>query len=322
MKTLNLKNPKLSDHFDGKKFFNPTRTIQKSFKDLLKWRRSRKPKPWPQKFHHKPIQLPQTVTQGLAMTYINHDTFLIQTPTHNILTDPILSKRASPLSFAGPHRVRPPAMHYKDLPTIHAVLVSHNHYDHMDLETLKTLDHLFHPIFIVPLRNAHFLHSKKIKHVIELDWWGNFALDTLQVTLTPAQHWSARGLRDRNHSLWGSFWIHNSSHSLYHAGDTGYGTHFKEIHKRLGSPSVSLLPIGAYEPRWFMQDQHMNPEDAVRAHLDLKSKLSLGMHYGTFQLTDEGYDDPIDDLQKALIQLDVDPDFFKVPDFGETIYIP
>lgn len=312
---------KLSDHFDGKRFFNPSGDIQKSFKDLWKWRRSRRPVPWPQKLNQNPVHIPEKIKKGIALTYINHDTFLIQTPTHNILTDPILSKRASPVSFAGPHRVRPPAIFCRNLPPIHVVLVSHNHYDHMDLRTLKEIDNLFHPLFILPLCNRHFLLSKKIQKVIELDWWEHLTIEKLQITLTPAQHWSARALRDRNKSLWGSFWIKTASHSIYHAGDTGYGSHFSKISHQLGSPDVSLLPIGAYEPRWFMKEQHMNPKDAVQAHVDLNSQFSLGMHYGTFQLTDEAYHDPIVDLQKALDELKVNSEKFKVPDFGETFYI-
>ena len=289
----------LSDHFDGERFTNldRTKTVKKGFRDVLKWRFSRRPMGhWPKRIENEfAPELPRSLGAAeLAVTGINHATDLLQFSGLNVLTDPVFSERASPVEWLGPRRVRPPGVAFDALPRIDAVLVSHNHYDHMDLRTLARLYRRDRPRFVVPLGNERTLVSAGIEDVVELDWWGEAKIgDEASVVLVPVQHWSGRTLLDRRRALWGGFFIKRSSISAFFAGDTGYGDHFAMIRLRLGSPDLSLLPIGAYEPRWFMKDQHVNPDEAVRAHLDLGSRLSVGMHFGTFRLTDEGIDDPV-----------------------------
>ena len=169
-------------------------------------------------------------------------------------------------------------------------------------EALKRLEKLFKPMFVVPLGNAKILEKQNLSRIEELDWWESFEVKDLKVTLTPAQHWSGRSLSDRDKALWGGFYLQFSVQKIFWAGDTGYGAHFHDVRKKLGAPDLSFLPIGAYEPRWFMKDMHMNPSDAVRAHQDLQTPLSIGMHYGTFRLTDESLQSPVEDLEIAKKQ--------------------
>lgn len=311
---------KTSDHYNSKKFFNPGHEgSPKSFFSLLKWKFTGTKAQWPNKIEPAyPQIIPAPSSENLIVTFVNHATFLIQVDGINILTDPIWSKRTSPISFAGPSRVHPPGIEFEKLPKIDVVLISHNHYDHMDSETIKKLEVEFSPMFIVPLANIEKVKSFGAKNIIELDWWNAFDFSpSLKITLTPAKHWSSRTLNDKNKALWGSFIIDSKLEKIYFAGDTGYGSHFTEIQKRLGTPTLSLLPIGAYEPRWFMKDMHMNPEEAVLAHIDLDSKLSLGMHFGTFQLTDEAIDTPLKDLSMALDKLKITN--FKTIDPGTAL---
>ncbi|MFI5347902.1 MAG: MBL fold metallo-hydrolase [Elusimicrobiota bacterium] len=293
----------VSDHFDGETFYNLDRskTVKKTFRDFLKWRFTPRPRGyWPARADNPfSPELPRSLgAAALAVTGINHATDLIQFQGLNILTDPVFSERVSPVSWIGPRRVRPPGLAFDALPRIDVVLVSHNHYDHMDLPTLVRLHRRDRPRFIVPLGNARILSG--IEGVVELDWWQVAVVgDDSSVTLVPVQHWSGRSLFDRRRALWGGFFIRRGSASVFFAGDTGYGEHFAMIRDRLGPPDLSLLPIGAYEPRWFMKDQHINPDEAVRAHLDLGSRRSVGMHFGTFRLTDEGIDDPVTALAES-----------------------
>ena len=277
-----------------------SKTINKSLWDVLKWRMSRGDAArWPKRAGNAHVpDLPRSLgPRDVAVTGINHATDLIQFDGLNVLTDPIFSERASPVSWAGPRRVRPPGLEFDALPRIDAVLVSHNHYDHMDLATLARLRRRDRPVFVVPLGNGGLLRSAGVDDAVELDWWEEATLgDGASATLVPAQHWSGRGLLDRRRALWGGFFLRRGPASAYFAGDTGYGAHFKLIRERLGAPDVALLPIGAYKPRWFMKDQHVDPEEAVRAHLDLGAGLSAGMHFGTFPLADEGMDEPAEAL--------------------------
>lgn len=313
----------ISDHYDGKTFFNPNLKIKKSLKQALQMMHDKKMKEkWP-------VFVKNTATAILAndltfkqcyITYINHASHLIQLKNLNILTDPLYARKAGPLSLIGPKRVRDPGVLLKDLPPIHVVLVSHNHYDHMDLSALKKLERKFHPVFIVPLGNRQYLERKQISNIIELDWWQSHVLnDTQTITLMPAQHWSMRGMNDANVALWGGFWIQSSSMKIYFAGDTGYGSLFKEIHQRLGAPDISILPIGSYEPRWFMKPQHLNPEEAVLASLDLKSRLSIATHHQTFRLSHEGFYEPKEALEKAMKLHGIKKEAFLIPENGETI---
>ena len=228
------------------------------------------------------------------------------------------SRRAGPLNVLGPGRVRQPAVPFEALPPISTVLLSHNHYDHCDTPTLRRLAQRFDPLVVAPLGNGALVRSCGIRHVEELDWWQQATTSAMPVTLTPAQHFSARGPFDRNRALWGGFMLRAGGARMFFAGDTGYADLFRDIRQRLGPIDLALLPIGAYEPRWFMQVVHMNPAEAVQAHLDLESPLSLGMHFGTFQLTTEGIDEPLRALNDACRTRNVPRAQFRTLDFGES----
>lgn len=251
------------------------------------------------------------------VTFVIHACFLIQWAGLNILIDPIYSNRCSPIPLCGPKRVRKPAVPFQRLPPIDLVLISHNHYDHLDLATVTRLARHHSPHFICGLGDKRLLQWCGAKNVTELDWWQSPELNLpLKLTYTQAQHWSGRGWHDQMKSLWGGFFIENRNFRLYFAGDTGYGPHFSSIRERLGAPDLSLLPVGAYEPRWFMRDHHMNPEDSVSAHCDLQSALSIGMHFGSFQLSNEAIDAHVADLERACAKLKVTN--FRLLEFGET----
>jgi L-ascorbate metabolism protein UlaG (beta-lactamase superfamily) len=308
-----------SDHFDGTRFFNPGGPPGHGLKDFLRWQRTKERKIWPAWVENRARPAPAAALdpRQLALTFINHITFLLQLRGLNILTDPVFSQRVSPFRSIGPQRVRAPGLALESLPQIHLVLITHNHYDHLDVESLLRLNEVHSPQFVTTLGNRAFLREFGID-AIELDWWQMTATAGAQITLTPAQHWSSRRPRNRNRTLWGGFVIKVGDWQVYFAGDTGYGPHFNAVRERLGRIDLALLPIGAYEPRWFMQDQHMNPEDSVRAHLDLESLLSVGTHFGCFQLTDEGIDEPPLALAAALEQHRLRPEVFQVLETGET----
>ncbi|HXQ32206.1 MAG TPA: MBL fold metallo-hydrolase [Steroidobacteraceae bacterium] len=312
-----------SDHFDGEVFRNPSAGAGKSFAEFWRWQRTRKPKQWPTWIENRACpDIGRSPAAGeTALTFVNHITFLIQYPGLNVLTDPVYSDRVSPVPWAGPRRVRAPGIAFEALPPIDLVLVSHNHYDHLDLATLRRLDESHVPRVVTGLGNAAFLTAHGVRNVIELDWWQHTVVGGAEITFIPAQHWSGRGLRGRNRTLWGGFVVRAGAGSLCFAGDTGYSSHFTEIARRLGRPDVALLPIGAYAPRWFMQEQHMDPDDAVRAHLDLGAKLSIATHFGCFQLTDEGFDDPVTELATALARRSVPAERFAVLEVGETLRV-
>ena len=275
--------------------------------------------PWPQHVEQLPRR-PLPLNGGRAVvTFISHSTFLIQTPAANILTDPMYSQRAGPWNLFGPRRVREPAVRFDDLPRISTVLLSHNHYDHCDLRTLRMLAKRFDPIVITPVGNAALVRSAGIRRVEEIDWWQQARTAPLPITLTPARHFSARTPWDRNLALWGGFMLSADGARIFFAGDTAYGSFFRDIRQRLGPIDLALLPIGAYEPRWFMQSVHMNPAESVQAHLDLESSTSIGMHYGTFQLTVEGIDEPLRALDQALREKDISASRFRTMEFGESL---
>lgn len=323
-RTCSFERVNQSDHFDGNKFFNPRISGDKSLGDLLRWITSGQRTKWPSWVENKGqpnLSIPLQSDQA-AVTFINQSSFLIQFRGCNLLTDPVFSQRASPVSWAGPKRVRAPGITLTDLPVIQVALVSHNHYDHMDMPTLKILAEKFDPIFITPLGNGRSLRRNGIKRVVELDWWQSHQVnEETRVTATPAQHFSSRSLFDRDRALWAGFVIEHGRTKIYFAGDSGYEKHFKEIPRRLGPIDLAMLPIGAYEPRWFMQPVHMNPEEAVQAHLDVASRQSLAMHFGTFHLTNEGIDEPVKALRESLQSKHVDPEKFKVLEFGETMIL-
>jgi N-acyl-phosphatidylethanolamine-hydrolysing phospholipase D len=254
--------------------------------------------------------------------WIGHATYLINNGDINILTDPIFSKRASPFGFAGPKRMIPAVMSLSDLPKIDLVVVSHNHYDHLDIWSLKKLNKLNpRTIFLVPIGDGKKLIRAGIKNVYEMNWWDEFNHSETTFSFTPVQHWSKRGLFDRNKSLWGGWFMQSKDLALYHAGDTGYSRDFKTTYERLGAPDYSFIPIGAYDPRWFMKDSHVNPEEAVQIALDLKTQRSFGMHWGTFILTDEPVLEPPARLEEALKEQNLAPDFFISPKPGEILQL-
>jgi L-ascorbate metabolism protein UlaG (beta-lactamase superfamily) len=231
------------------------------------------------------------------------------------------SQRAGPLNILGPQRVRQPAVPFDELPPIAVVLLSHNHYDHCDRRTLAKLAKRFNPTVVTPLGNGGLVRSAGIRRVEELDWWQDAKTTPMPIALTPARHFSARTPLDRNRALWGGFMIAAGSARIFFAGDTAYGPFFRDVRQRFGPIDLALLPIGAYEPRWFMQAVHMNPAEAVQAHLDLDPSESVGMHFGTFQLTTEGIDDPVRGLEDACRAKSVPPSRFRILPFGESVRI-
>lgn len=307
-----------TEHFDGEAFQNMDPLRMKSLREIFKWRLTTHREPWPEWIASRPGVTPPPLVQGdeFELTFINHAGFLIQTGGANLLTDPIWSERASPVQWFGPRRVREAGLAFEQLPKIDAVLLSHNHYDHMDLQTLRRLDAAFKPVFIAGLGNAEFLRARGLRDVIELDWWQGTSVRNLNITFTPARHFSRRGFGDGMKTLWGGFMIENAGRRLFFAGDTGYGRHFTMIRERLGAPVAALLPIGAYLPRDIMGPVHLDPADAVKAHRDLGAKTSVGMHFGTFRLTDEVIDAPAGDLAAAREAAGLDDADFIVPEFG------
>jgi L-ascorbate metabolism protein UlaG (beta-lactamase superfamily) len=230
-------------------------------------------------------------------------------------------ERAGPLNVLGPRRVRRPAVPFDDLPPISTVLLSHNHYDHCDLASLKTLARRFDPLLVTPLKNARLVRSAGFRRIEELDWWEQAERSPLGVTAAPAQHFSARTPFDRNRALWSGFVIDVDGRRIFFAGDTGYGGHFRRVRERFGPIDFALLPIGAYQPRWFMKDIHMDPGEAVQAHVDLEARRGIGMHFGTFQLTTEGIDEPIAALDRACRERQIAEGQFTVLGFGETMQL-
>jgi L-ascorbate metabolism protein UlaG (beta-lactamase superfamily) len=253
---------------------------------------------------------------ALHVTLVNHSTVLLQQSGLHILTDPIWSQRASPFTWIGPRRRRAPGVRFEDLPRIDLVLLSHNHYDHLDLATLRPLAARQQPKFIVPLGVARLLRSHSIGPVHELDWGDSVPLAQTIVHSVPAMHFSARGPFDRNRTLWCGYVIETAGRVVYFAGDTAFGAHFAQIRERFGIPRLALLPIGAYQPRWFMSPIHMAPDEAVRAHRILGAKTSIAIHHGTFQLGDDGIDTPKRELREAAAG-----DSFLVLSNGQSVTI-
>jgi len=306
-----------SDHFDGKEFFNLEPTDMKGLGDVLKWQLNREQGEWPDDIQPTVVTVPEVSVQNARITFINHASLLIQVGEVNVLTDPIWSERASPFSFAGPARKREPGIAFQDLPPIHAVLISHNHYDHLDISTLIRLRDRHDPVFIVPLGVDLLLKENDIHRTQALDWFDRTAILNATVHSVPAKHFSGRGLGDTNQTLWAGYVIESGGKTIYFAGDTGYGEFYKLIKDRFEEIDLALLPIGAYKPIWFMQPIHMSPEEAVQAHLDLGAKKSIGMHFGTFPMADDGQQEPLDDLDIAREKKNIDrQEFFTLEEGG------
>jgi L-ascorbate metabolism protein UlaG (beta-lactamase superfamily) len=311
----------ITTHFDGNNFYNPGHYKKNTTLDLFRWWFHRKREEWPKQVDNIPQPPLTAITKPsqLRITFVNHATVLIQTEKLNILTDPVWADRVSPFRFIGPVRVRKPGINFNDLPRIDVILISHNHYDHLDLATLVNLENKFHPLILVPLGNKAFLARYKIDNVVEMDWWDQHAFKSATITFLPSRHWSARWLNDKCRTLWGSFGIEVENKKIYFAGDTGFSLqNFTNIHSRWGAPDVAILPIGSYKPEWFMQQNHMNPKEAVQTHMLLQAKHSIPIHYGTFQLSDEGINEPIIDLEKALLELRISLQEFRPLLEGES----
>lgn len=294
----------LSDHYDGERFYNAVEVPDVSFWRLMKHIVTGRSTPWPDFVANDPdLKISHAPTADrVAVTFVNHATVLIQWNRLNILTDPVWSERVGPWNWAGPKRVREPGVPFESLPRIDLVVISHNHFDHLDLPTLRRLNSRDQPEIYVPLGDRALLESEGFSRVREMDWWNSAVIsDQIELTFTPGRHNSGRGLFDTRASLWGGYMIRlGGRYSVYFAGDTAYSDHFQSIHARLGPPDLALLPIGAYEPRATMRMYHLDPADAVRAQLDLRAPRAVGIHFGTFQLTNESIDQPLHDLTVAL----------------------
>lgn len=254
-----------------------------------------------------------------TLTWIGHDSFLLQLDGRNILTDPHFSRRASPVQFAGPERWVAPGLALADLPPIDMVFISHSHYDHLDENSVCEIARRHpHARFFVPLGLKAWFDAHGIDNTVEQDWWEQRHHDGFTLHAVPVQHFSGRTLLDRNRTLWCGWVIESSTRRVFFAGDSGYSADFEDIGARFPSMDLSLIPIGAYEPRWFMQAMHVNPEDAVKIHQDVRSQLSVAMHWGTFRLTLEPMDEPPRRLQAALTAAGIPPDQFIVMHHGET----
>ena len=316
----------VSGHFNGLEFINLDEGGDRGFGAVLKWRMNHKHTTWVDRTGEVALSLhPPRVDGGdVRVVFVNHSTFVIQMDGLNIVTDPVWSERSSPASWIGPRRWMSPGIRLEDLPPVDVVLISHNHYDHLDVATLVALEKEYSPVFLVPLGNREYLLECGVSTVVEMDWWEYrvFGAGT-KVHFVPARHFSGRGLFDRNKTLWGGFVVETGDGPLYFAGDTGWGRHFQQIRDRFGPVRLSLLPIGAFQPEWFMGPMHISPADAVKAHLLLESLTSIGMHYGTFKLADDGQDEPLERLGAALEETGVSHEAFRLLEPGvATVFAP
>jgi len=312
-----------SDHFNGKNFFNPSDQIDHQKRNFfsyylskIQYQKQHGKTQWPnqiiEKNNFQLSSIKNNNNQQFQITYVGHSTFLLQHLGLNILFDPIWSNRASPFSFIGPKRITQPGIKFEDLPKIDLVLISHSHYDHMDLATIKKLHQAFQPKFITGLGNCYYLNTKRKLGLDcqELDWQDKLKINQeFSIHFLPAKHWSKRMFFGRNASLWGAFVLESIHGNVYFAGDTGYDQHFKKAQKQFKKFKIAFLPIGAYKPENFMLKYHISPSQAIQAHLDLNSNLSIAMHYQTFPLSSENFNDPIIDLEKEKLIKEINQEF-------------
>jgi L-ascorbate metabolism protein UlaG (beta-lactamase superfamily) len=306
----------VSENFDGLRFHGRVEPPDKRPGELVRMLLAKRRQPWPKTFPSPHQDIPPERIDDLRVALIGHASFLIQIAGLNILVDPVWADRVSPVGFAGPKRVNPPGIRFDDLPPIDAILITHNHYDHLDVRTVARLWQRFKPRVIAPLGNEAVIRSRQPEMVVETHNWGDRVVlsDRVHVHLTPAYHWSARAIRDRRMALWCAYVLTTPDGGvLYHVGDTGYGDGriFRAVREEFGAPSIALLPIGAYEPRWFMRAQHVDPEEAVRIMLDCGAERAFGHHWGTFRLTEEPIEDPPAVLAQALDLHGVEPERFQ-----------
>ncbi|MGO4317571.1 MULTISPECIES: MBL fold metallo-hydrolase [Agrobacterium] len=318
----------VSDHFDGVRFFNPGGSPPGNFMGLLKWRFNGERATWPENYPSPfPFAKPEPRIDGkdIRVTFVGHASFLIQTAGLNILIDPVWSQRTSPFSFAGPKRVNPPGIRFEDLPPIDLVLVTHNHYDHLDMETLKRLHVAHKPLFITPLGNDAIIRTGVEAARIKVGDWGDvLEIGSVKIHFEPCHHWSARGLNDRRMALWAAFVIETPYGKIYHIGDTGFhdGLNYHAARKKHGEFRLANLPFGAYEPRWFMKGQHQNPAEAVEGMKICGAAHVCGHHWGTVQLTDEAVEAPLVALKAALAEQGIEESRFQPMRPGEVFDVP
>lgn len=318
-----------SDHFDGRHFFDPDGAPPRSLRDVLRWQfgGKRQRSAWPAWVPNSHADIPPAEVNGgrVRLSFVGHASWLIQAGGLNILVDPVWSMRVSPVGFAGPKRHNDPGIAFDDLPRIDVVLVSHGHYDHLDLATISRLARKFAPRVVTPLGNDFTMrHANEAIRVEAFDWHDRVELGNgIAVHLVPTRHWTARGLFDRNTALWASFVLETPAGKIYVVCDSGYGEgkHFRRVGAAHGPLRLAILPIGAYEPRWFMRDQHMNPEDAVKALIDCGAQAALAHHHGTFQLTDEAIDAPALALEEALAAANIPRERFVALKPGQVVEI-
>lgn len=326
-KLINLnsyyKGPK-SAHFNGKIFLNTHGPNKKhSLRKVLHWHLKRQTDHWPNKVLNKFSDCPPQLVDGndIRISFVGHVTFLIQTQGINILTDPVWSKRASPFHFIGPKRIKNPGIEFKNLPPIDAVWVSHNHYDHLDISTLRKLWKYHKPRIITPLGNDTIMQKAGISSEAYDLWQCVCLAETINLHLYPMLHWSARGLFDKNKALWAAMVLETPAGNIYFVGDSGYGDgfYFRQAQEKFNSFKAALLPIGAYEPRWLTGEVHMSPLEALKAQQDLGNPLMIPMHYDTFPLADEGYNQALLHLEQGL--KDFPNSNVKILEVGEHIYL-
>lgn len=308
-------------------FRNPYLDEESRFFDFLKWRWRRMFQQLPEAESYRfalaendPASLVANVKKK-TVTWIGHATLLLQLDGRNILTDPVFSERASPVQWAGPRRVVPPGIALADLPKIDIVVISHDHYDALDSDSIRQLYQRSggnQTVFLVPLGLKDWFDGLGIQKVYELDWWEERMTAGLKIVAVPVQHWSKRNMFSRNRSLWAGWVILSPGFRFFFSGDSGYAAHFTEIGEKFGPFDLAAIPIGAYEPRWFMRDYHMNPAEALQVHFDLKSRKSVGIHWGTFPLTDEPLNEPPEKLARVLRTQRVPEQEFIVLQHGET----
>ncbi len=314
-------------HFTGSRFYNPWNPFRHSWMRVLKWKCGAKPKLWPKSLENRFFDTPpaQVLGSELRISFVGHATLLIQTQGINIVTDPVWTEALTNLSYFSIKRVAKPGIAFENLPKIDLVLISHNHYDHLNLETLSRICQKDNCRVIAPLGNDAIIHAYDPSiHVQTLDWQQSYRVsESIEIHLLPAQHWSARGVFDINKALWGAFVIATGGGNIYFAGDTGFEPAlFSQAKETFGRFRLAMLPSGSDEPRWFMQYVHLNPEDAVRAYEFLGASYGVPMHFATFRLADESYEDPLEAFIQAREKHGVDESRFRSLQIGQSWLVP
>ena len=337
-KTFDTEDRELKSNFDGKVFSNIKTDKQdinrEEDKYIIKtkrpsfftfWKEMRKSSDWEITGYEQKYFVPEEMVEGktIVATFVNHNTVLIQTEGLNILTDPVWSERASPFSFVGPKRYTEAGIKFDDLPKIDIILLSHNHYDHMDIDTLKKLEQKYNPVIYTHLGNKEYLEKRGIKNVIDMDWWDEVKHnEQIEIHSVPAQHFSARAISDRNKTLWGGFVVRTNNGDIYFAGDTGYGPFVQNIKEKYTDGfRFAMIPIGAYEPRDFMKEMHTSPDDAVLMYKELGVETAMGIHFGTFKLSSETFFAPSDRIKTLMMdRINQRVEFYALQN-GETLVI-